>query len=240
VTIKIQSTFFSIAGIGKTNEDSWDCRTLADGTCIAVIADGVGGNYGGSIASSLAVKVAIATLEMNSATPLDDVFSTISRTIQERGNEDLISSQMATTLSLCVFHINGTVSIGHVGDSRIYHLRGNGIIQKTKDQTEVAALVDAGILSREQAKTYPRRTVLRSALTAKGRFEFFKDEFLVNVGDRVILMTDGIYRLITKTHLRNLSLQSKTVDNLSYALNQEIANKNDDDATGVFLEISAG
>lgn len=237
MTTQIRSTFFSIAGVGKINEDSWDCQTLADGTCIAIIADGVGGNYGGSIASALAVKVAMATLEINSAMPLDEVFSITARAIQERGNEDLISNQMATTLSVCIFHIDGTVSVGHVGDSRVYQLRGNGIIQMTKDQTEVAALVEAGILSREQAKTYPRRSVLRSALTAKGRFDIFKTKFSVNIGDRIILLTDGIYRLITKTHLRNLSLQSKTIDDLSYILNHEIDKKNDDDATCIFIEI---
>lgn len=238
MTTQILSTFFSIAGIGKANEDSWDFRILADGTCIAIIADGVGGNYGGNIASALAVKTAVTALETNSDLLLDEVFSIVSKAIQDRGNEDLISNQMATTLTLCILHTNRTVSIGHVGDSRIYHLRGNGIIQKTKDQTEVAALVEAGILSREQAKKYPRRSVLRSALTTKGKFEIFKDKFSLETGDRVLLITDGVYRLITKTHLRNLSIQSKTVHNLSHAINQEISGKNNDDATAVLFEIT--
>ena len=238
MTPLIRSTFFSIAGIGKINEDSLDCITLSDGTCIAAIADGVGGNYGGSIASALAVKTAMRTMEANPAAPMSQVFSVISNAIQNRGNEDLISAQMATTLSLCVVHTDGTVCVGHVGDSRIYHLRGSGILQKTKDQTEVAALVEAGILSREQAKKYPRRTVLRSALAAKGGFEIFEETFSVKTGDRVVLLTDGIYRLMTKTHLRNLSLHAINVEELSQAVHQEISGVNDDDATGIFLEIS--
>lgn len=237
MTTQILSTSISIAGIGKTNEDSWDFKVLADGTCIAIIADGVGGNYGGSIASALAVKTAMSALETNPNLSLDEIFLIVSKSIQDRGNKDLISNQIATTLTLCIFHTNRTASIGHVGDSRIYHLRGNGIIQKTKDQTEVAALVEAGILSREQAKTYPRRSVLRSALTTKGNFEIFKDKFPLNIGDRILLLTDGIYRLATKTHIRNLSINSKTIDDLSKALAQEIAKKNTDDATAIFLEV---
>lgn len=237
MTRLIRSAFFSVAGIGKINEDSWDCQTLEDGTCIAVVADGVGGNYGGSIASALATKIAVKVLEEDPKMPLSQVFSITSNAIQSRGNEDLISSQMATTLSLCVIQNDGVVHVAHVGDSRIYHLRGNGILQRTKDQTEVAALVEAGILSREQAKTYPRRTVLRSALTAKGGYEIFESKFTVNEGDRVVLLTDGIYRLVTKTQLRDLSRKSESVEELSHALKQEIEEKNDDDATVVILEV---
>ena len=236
MSMLIRSVSFSIAGVGKINEDSWSCQLLDDGSCIAVVADGVGGNYGGSIASALATQIVIETLEANPKMPLAQVFATTSNAIQSRGNEDLISSQMATTLSLCVIRGDGAVRVAHVGDSRIYHLRGNGIVQRTKDQTEVAALVEAGILSREQAKTYSRRTVLRSALSTKGVYEIFETEFTVNVGDRLVLLTDGVYRLVTKTHLRDLSLKAENIDDLLLALKQEIEGKNDDDATVVILD----
>ena len=232
----IKYASFSLAGIGKINEDALGFQVLENGASIALIADGVGGNYGGKIASTLAVKVVLDTMISDPATALGKAFSDASEALKKRGAEDLISGQMATTLSLCLIDIHGRVSIAHVGDSRIYHLREKGIIQKTKDQTEVAALIEAGILTNEQAKTYPRRTVLRSALAAKGTYQIFKDEFNLEKGDRILLLTDGVYRLVTKMKLRDLSLRSATIEIFLNDLKAEILESNDDDATLILIE----
>ena len=233
---KFRSASFTIAGSGKINEDSADFQIIGD-DCVAVVADGVGGNYGGGVASALAVKEVIELLTASPNSSIEQIFAAASRIIKEKGNTDLISNQMATTLSLCLVDSQQTAHVGHVGVSRIYHLRGKGIVQRTKDQTEVAALVEAGILSREQAKSYPRRTVLRSALSAKGTYELFETTFPVASGDRIILLTDGIYRLVTKSQLRDLSLSSTNIEELSRKIRADISNKNDDDATLVIIEI---
>lgn len=234
--MNICSASFTVAGSGKINEDAFDFQTV-NGGYITVIADGVGGNYGGSVASALAVNDAIEYIKTNPDFSVSQVFTKVSQSIKTRGSADLISNQMATTLSLCFVDTQGTARVGHVGDSRIYHLRGNGIVQRTQDQTEVAALVQAGILTREQAKSYPRRTVLRSALSAKGAYDLFETNFQVSSGDRLILLTDGIYRLITKLQLRDLSVASSNIENLISLIRDIILNNNDDDATVVALSI---
>lgn len=236
MSTKFYSASFSIAGTGKINEDSANFQILEEG-CVAVVADGVGGNYGGGVASALAVQESIGLMRESPSPSVSQIFAMVSQTIKERGNADLISNQMATTLSLCFIDSQGVAHVGHVGDSRIYHLRGKGIVQRTKDQTEVAALVEAGILTREQAKSYPRRTVLRSALSAKGIYELFETEFPVISGDRLILLTDGIYRLITKSQLCEFSLASNDIEDLSNKIRNEISNRNDDDATILILGI---
>lgn len=234
----VLSEFFSLPGTNKTNEDSWGMKALPDGSFVGAIADGVGGQYGGSIASGLAISTALASLENSSSNTLEKVFEAASNALQSRGKQDLISTQMATTLSLCVIDPNGLVKVGHVGDSRIYHLRGNGVVQRTKDQTEVAALVEAGILSKEQAKTYSRRTVLRSALSTKSDFDRFESSFEVRLGDRLVLLTDGVYRLLSKTALRDLSVGSHDIASLKRAVQSSVQGQNDDDATCIFLEFS--
>lgn len=236
MTMKMQSASITIPGIGKINEDASDFQKLG-GRCIAVVADGVGGNYGGSVASALAVKSVFECFETNPKSKINEVFSYASQNVKKTGNADLISNQMATTLSVCVLDQDGIGYVGHVGDSRIYHLRGNGIIQRTKDQTEVAALVEAGILSREQAKSYPRRTVLRSALSAKGGYDLFEFSFSTVSGDRLLLVTDGVYRVLSKTQLRDISTSSQTLSDFASKLHYELAGKNDDDATAVLIEI---
>lgn len=218
------------------NEDAYDLVALSDRGVIAAIADGVGGNYGGSIASALAIQASILELQRNPEVSFSDVFSSVAISIQEKAKEDLISSNMATTLTVCKILENGMVYVGHTGDTRVYHLRANGIIQRTKDQTEVAALIEAGILTKNQALRYQRRSVLRSAMGAKIQYELFQTNFQMKKGDRLILVTDGVYRALNKAQIRDLSIESKTTEDLSTKMIANLIGLNEDDATGIIVE----
>lgn len=234
--IDFSTSHFSIPGPSKVNEDAYDLAALSDRGLVAAIADGVGGNYGGSIASALAIQVSILELQKNPEVSFSDIFSSVAISIKEKAKEDLISSNMATTLTICKILPNGMVHIGHTGDTRVYHLRANGIVQRTKDQTEVAALIEAGILTRDQAQRYQRRSVLRSAMGAKVQYELFQVSFQIEQGDRVILVTDGVYRVLNKTQIRDLSIESNTTEDLSSKMIANLVGLNEDDATAVIIE----
>ena len=236
--IDFSISHFSIPGPSKVNEDAHDFFELSDRGIVAAIADGVGGNYGGGIASALAIQTSIFELQKNPETSFSDIFSAVALSMKEKSKEDLISSNMATTLTICKIQQNGLVHIGHTGDTRVYHLRSNGIIQKTKDQTEVAALVEAGILSKTQAQRYPRRSVLRSAMGANIQYDLFQTNFQMNRGDRLILVTDGIYRTLNKTQIRDLSVESSSTEDLSSKMIARLTDSNEDDATAVIIEYS--
>lgn len=99
-------------------------------------------------------------------------------------------------------------------------------------------MVRQGILNQRNAKTYRRRSVLYSALSAKSDFELTEGIFNVMVGDRILLLTDGAYRLIQKGAIRDISLQAKSVDKLLVIVQEElrlIGKK--DDATVVAIDI---
>jgi protein phosphatase len=237
MTFHIRTSAFTIPGIAKQNEDCYLVQVLPNGNHVIAVADGVGGHHGGAIASALAIRVAIDALLADPEAELGEVFERVSETLRSKGAEDLISSQMATTLTVCVISQNGSAKLGHVGDSRAYHLRGKGVIQRTSDQTEVAALVEAGILSKEQARTYPRRTVLTSALSSKGSFTFEERSFDVVIGDRLILLTDGVYRIVSKLDFRDISTESPSPEAFAESVKAVIDGVNDDDATAVFAQL---
>src|SRR3546814_5436694 len=90
----------------------------------------------------------------------------------QKGNKNVFFFKQKTAYEMrisdwssdvCSSDLNARV--GHVGDSRIYHLRGSGLVTRTKDQTEVQHLIDEGILTPERAKMYPRKNVLLSAIS---------------------------------------------------------------------------
>lgn len=234
--MQIKGIGFTIGTASRTNEDSFDCKLLENGTLIAVVADGVGGNAGGSIASAIAVKLIMDELTDSPNIEFSFIFEKIIHKFQEVIRENPVVSDMATTLTACVIN-NGIARFAHVGDSRLYHLRANGITQKTKDQTEVAVLLEQGILTPRQAKNYPRKSVLMSALSASGDHELMEGNLELNTQDRLILLTDGAYKEITKRELRDLSLKSEKLDMLYQELQADLQNKiPSDDATVVVIE----
>lgn len=145
--------------------------------------------------------------------------------------------QWSTTLSVCLL-IGERAIVGHVGDTRIYHLRGAGIQSRTRDQTEVERLIEEGILSPERALRYPRRHVLLSALSGDGDFHLQRSEFDVLVGDRVLLLSDGVYRQVTKREIAGLSEEHRQVPPFVHALKGLLASRGlVDDASALCVEI---
>ncbi|QNK72195.1 serine/threonine-protein phosphatase [Variovorax sp. PAMC28562] len=235
--MRVLTEQFSLTGKNKINEDAIGFRE-ENNLHVAAIADGVGGNDGGATASAIAIMVAIDSISKVENLPFLSIFSDAAAHIKLEAQLDLINANMATTLSMCQIDSLGRCRVGHVGDSRIYHLRGTGILQKTVDQTEVAALIDAGILTKSQAKTYPRRTVLTSALSSKGNFDLYEAQFSTISGDRLIFLTDGIYRILGKKKICETSVSFSDLADFSKALKNLTYGKNDDDASALILEIN--
>lgn len=144
---------------------------------------------------------------------------------------------MGTTLSLIHFK-DYKAEVGHVGDSRIYHLRGDGIVDRTVDQTEVEQLVQQGVLSRARALRYPRRHVLLSVLSPDRSYDLYKSVFEIKVGDRLVLLTDGVSSKLLRREVRDLSRQQLTPQSFCDALAHEIEHRTpEDDYSAVCIDI---
>lgn len=201
---------FSEAGRKGINQDAILHKRLDDNSFVIAIADGIGGQKGGDIASKCAIDTVLKELsEGNSC--LNSVFMKAQKNLEKIAiqNEDL--SKLGTTLTVALISKN-CVNVGHVGDTRMLHLRNKGILTITKDQTELQKLLDEGIISQERAKNYHRKNVLLSALAPNRDFEFQSLKFKLEEKDRILLLTDGAYSLITKKELRDISLEYNELD----------------------------
>ncbi|MEO6886493.1 MAG: PP2C family serine/threonine-protein phosphatase [Jatrophihabitantaceae bacterium] len=186
------------------NEDS-----VYAGPRLLAIADGMGGHAAGEVAS----KIVISTLEnLDEDRSLGDLMAALRDSVAEANQriEDAVQRKpelegMGTTLTALRF-VGTSVGLVHVGDSRAYLLRGDGLSQITHDDTYVQFLVDSGKLTPEEAKDHPRKSVILKALRGA---QVDPDISIreARPGDRYLLCTDGLSDVIsTETILETMRI----------------------------------
>lgn len=200
--------YFSIKGRHEINQDAVLPLAVSSTFVLSGIADGVGGSDRGEVASRTALHAVATGFEENPSIAIEDLFRLAKTAVDERYAAEESLGSLSTTLTVAVFDkISGCVRVGHVGDSRLYHLSGSGVVTRTKDQTEAQRLVDEGVLRRDQVGRYGRRNVLTSAISPKRGYDLMQADFNLSLGDRVLLCTDGFYSVLRKRELVDISTQ---------------------------------
>jgi PPM family protein phosphatase len=207
--------YFGRTDIGRersTNEDAFLILEFPPFYFFGV-ADGMGGHAAGEVASSLAFLSVRTFLQENLAglqgmEPTLDNFSTfITNMISEANYKIWQNSQaspeqhgMGTTLTVLLLHARHYY-IGHVGDSRAYRVRGEEILQLTRDHSLVGELVENGSLAKNEAIHHPQRNVLTRALGTNTdvNMDFYHGSF--QDGDYFILCTDGLTSFVTEEEI---------------------------------------
>lgn len=233
----IRAAQFSHPGPEKENEDCLLGLTQIDTDSYAAVADGLGGHAGGRIASETAVGAIKENIRHKPHPTMMDLFGAAVRELRLAAANDEALKKMATTLSIIRLS-NSSAEIGHVGDSRIYHLRGDGIVARTIDQTEAQHLIDRGVLSKAEGRKYHRRNVLLSVLSPAASYDLYQQSFGVVSGDRIILVTDGVYRIALRREIRDISKRSVAAENFCTHLEAFIRERGPiDDFSAVCLDI---
>lgn len=174
--------------VRSNNEDAY----LAAPTVIAV-ADGVGGEAAGEVASELAVT-ALVPLE---AAPVGDPLAALRAAVEAANTSirtavegDVSLTGMGTTLTALLLTGRSLV-LAHAGDSRAYLLHDDEVTQLTRDDTYVQWLVDEGCISSEEAGTHPHRSVVTRVLRGSPVDATYETRDAI-VGDRYLLCSDGL------------------------------------------------
>ena len=174
------------------------------GPRLLVVADGMGGQAAGELASSVVVQT-IAQLDSPAPAqpPADPVRALAERITEAHERLHTIITDnpqlegMGTTLTAFLFSDNH-VAFAHIGDSRAYRLRGGQLEQLTADHTWVQRLVDEGRISEEEAGHHPQRSLLMRALDGRGQVA---DADLsvtdIQPGDRLMLCSDGLSSFVS-------------------------------------------
>jgi len=192
----------------KFNEDAVETTEINDGL-LAVLCDGVGGDNGGDLAARIALKSA---LYFFSASENGDYLEKIKLAIEESNSFVLNHSStsvplknMATTLEI-IFLKENVVYWGHIGDSRIYHLKSKRLNQITKDHSLVQKLLDEGYITHKQAANHPQKNVIIKALGDNVLIEpdISKIKLNENEENRFFICSDGVSNLISNSELEEV------------------------------------
>jgi len=196
-------------GLSEKRPQNEDSYLELNKSGLFAVADGVGGAQAGEVASSMAMEIlGEAFVNMQNNGDAEEVM----KAGIEKGNSaifqmshDLPSlSTMATTI--VAVHLAGNIAtIGHVGDSRLYRVDGNGnLYRETQDHSIVEEEVRAGRMTAAQAANHPSRNVISRALGAEPTVEIDLKTIMFEPNTTFLLCSDGITRHIEDVEIREL------------------------------------
>jgi protein phosphatase len=201
-------------------------------SALLLLADGMGGYEAGEVAATLAIQTLrenltsqpqfaalgggkgfVSELPNPDGNPLVQTeveeIKRLLRTALKDANKQVFTASrsgigrrgMGCTAE--VVYVNGRHAVvGHVGDSRTYHLSEGRFLQVTRDQTLVNRLVELGTLTEEEAETHPRRNELQQAVGGQPDVEPGIYHAVLKAGDYLIICSDGL-----SNHVKNLQFR---------------------------------
>ena len=211
---------------------------------LLVLADGMGGYKAGEVASEIAVLMIATEINelMLDKSGLEDVRSDLmlesqmlaqavtktNAAIFKISQDEPQCAGMGTTLVASVFADN-KLAVGHIGDSRMYRLRGETLVQLTEDHSLIQEQINAGLMTEEQAKLSNNKNLVTRALGIDTEVELELQEFDVEIGDIYLLCSDGLSDLVSDIEIEGILLEAN--DNIAFAASKLIKQANDGGGT---------
>jgi serine/threonine protein phosphatase PrpC len=236
--VRLEIASWTTTGMVRTgNEDTYTVLHAVESrqdevadSALVLLADGMGGSEAGEVAAALAIQALRGSLIRHepfgrlaaqpSHAPFDMNPETCRRLIEEAlrdanqqvfaaARDDPARRGMGCTAEV-VFVAGRHLVVGHVGDSRTYHLHDGRLDQLTCDQTLVNRLVELGTLTPEEAEQHPRRAELQQAIGGHADVEPALYQATVKPGDWVVVCSDGLSNQVTPQELQHMLEQEAT------------------------------
>ncbi|NIC41189.1 Stp1/IreP family PP2C-type Ser/Thr phosphatase [Aquabacterium sp. A08] len=198
--------FFSLSDRGRVRANNEDAVAVDRDLGLAVLADGMGGYNAGEVASALATaevqRQLRAALPRGSNAPRE-----VRRALQhsvEAANLAIYEAAlsrpdwrgMATTLVVALFG-GARLTVGHVGDSRLYRLRQGQLALLTRDHSLLQEQIDAGLLSPDMARVAQYKNLVTRAVGVEPLVALELSEHVVQAGDTYLLCSDGLNDMLS-------------------------------------------
>lgn len=225
--------------LGNQRSNNEDCYLAAPELCLWVMADGVGGQDAGEVASKIACDVIKSEVEGGAG--LDEAVSSAHLAIQAAPEKGVGTPGMASTVVALLVH-GSEYQIAWVGDSRAYLWSHDRLEQLTHDQSLVQRLIDEGVISEEEAVNHPRRNLVIQALGQEKleavEVETVRGEF--NEGDQILLCSDGLTDYVSDVDIKQYMETCPNEKDLAKALiKAALATEGKDNITVVVVNMVA-
>jgi protein phosphatase len=197
---------------GMTRSHNEDSVSFDAATGLVVLADGMGGYNAGEVASGIAVSVVSSEIrhhlqsvkpEAKDASSGEDVSVVLLRDNVQKANISIYNaalsqpqySGMGTTIVTGLFY-DDRVAVAHVGDSRMYRLRGETFECVTKDHSLLQEQIDSGMISKEDARTSKNKNLVTRAVGIDAKVDTEIHIYDVLVGDIYLFCSDGLNDMV--------------------------------------------
>ena len=222
------------SNIGKrrtTNQDYADYFLNDFVQLLLILCDGVGGHLGGDVASQRTTQyIGQYFQDLNQALAPDQVTAWIEGTLQlvnkqiyQEAQADKNLNGMGTTIVLALI-VDGTIYLGHVGDSRAYIYKEGKLQQYTEDHSLVNELLKAGQLTVEEAEAHPQKNIITQSIGQKDEIQPDMGIISLEEGDYILLNSDGLTNMISGSEISDIvtsdiSLEDKAATLIRFANN---------------------
>jgi len=205
-----------VGRVRRINQDAFDRFDDPDrGEILVAVADGLGGHRGGEIASKMAIGTLGQLCREGDDDPPGRLTNAIERAdaeIRKLASKDRTLKGMGTTIVAVLLCTTGPSYVAHVGDSRLYRLRGGSFEVLTEDHSVVALLVRDGAISSEEARSHPKRNQILRALGVHDDVDVEISSLDIEAGDTLLLCSDGLYGMLPDEDLKTLAERAPDPD----------------------------
>lgn len=197
----------SATDVGQIRSNNQDTALVVEGADLYGVADGMGGHQGGEVASAMAVELTGEHATEPSLESLKAAVRLANRAIFEKAGSDRDLHGMGTTL-VAVQVVDGPdgdeIAWVNVGDSRVYLMRDDKLLQLSFDHSLVEDLVRDGQLTEDEAAVHPQRNILTRALGIDVDVDVDGSTVLPYTGDRFLLCSDGLFNEVTPDQMTSV------------------------------------
>ena len=191
---------YGVTDVGKQRKINEDFYYLPKGSeRFIAVADGMGGHAAGEVASFIAISKLVECLRKTPVAGearMKAAFEAANDSVYSEASRDLNREGMGTTLT-AVWMSGNVCYLGHVGDSRAYRLRDGKLTQLSTDHSYVEELVKSGVITREQARTHPKRNLITRCIGVFREIDPQIEKFDYREADVWILCSDGLTGYVT-------------------------------------------
>ena len=237
---------FNLCGAYRENIAETETRMILeknDRMAVFAVCDGMGGEEAGEIASLIAVKCFHGAVQ-------DDILEEAEKDMNE-ANLNVASERKRRGAgrigcTAAVIYIDDGAAIAcNVGDSRVYLFRRGDLRRLTTDHSQAQFLVDAGVLSEEEAEHDRRKHILTQHI---GMYQeemmlspTYSNFFLLEPGDRILLCSDGLTDMLSGNEItEHLSRNENTADTVKNLVDSALKAGGRDNVTVMVVDITKG
>ncbi|MHC4855910.1 MAG: PP2C family protein-serine/threonine phosphatase [Planctomycetota bacterium] len=211
-------TWAALTVVGLCREQNEDAFIVEPEAGLFLVSDGMGGHPGGEVASdfvaeNLSVRIETGLHKMRSKSPravrrlLKKCVGFHSRELYHEGQSESAPAGMGATVVLCLL-LDGRCYLVNVGDSRLYRLRKNTLLQISHDHSYVNELILTGQLDPDHAADHPDSNVITQYMGMDTKTRPHIRSFELHPGDRLLLCTDGLTDMLPDAALKSILLDN--------------------------------